>query len=274
MPITQEGIFNAADALAERGERPTLAKIREAVGGGSYTTISQAMDAWRLQREAVEEAQRVPIPDAILAGHQNLLAQVWNAAQDAAAARLENERRAFADARARDEAEKREAVQAADELMEQLDTARAERDAAATAKAELEDRVTALAKDSEKGRDLAARLLNECTKTTKDLEAALGEAKVAQEKSSHLEGELASQKVAIRELHEKLATANQGVGRLNEIRRTLEKTETLASERGQRIDELKRQLRDAEQALAQARQENRKLQDASKELEAPPPVGN
>ena len=43
MPLTAEQIHTAADALVEAGERPTLAAVRRAVGGGSFTTISEAM---------------------------------------------------------------------------------------------------------------------------------------------------------------------------------------------------------------------------------------
>ena len=45
---SQEAIWAAADALVEAGERPTLAAVRKAVGGGSFTTISEAMAEWRV----------------------------------------------------------------------------------------------------------------------------------------------------------------------------------------------------------------------------------
>ena len=40
---TKEDIWAAATTLVEAGERPTLSAVRRAVGGGSYTTISEAM---------------------------------------------------------------------------------------------------------------------------------------------------------------------------------------------------------------------------------------
>ena len=46
MAITKKAIFDAADVLDAGGQRPTLAALRKAVGGGSFTTISEAMKEW------------------------------------------------------------------------------------------------------------------------------------------------------------------------------------------------------------------------------------
>ena len=47
---TKEDIWAAATMLAEAGERPTLSAVRKVVGGGSYTTISEAMAEWRARQ--------------------------------------------------------------------------------------------------------------------------------------------------------------------------------------------------------------------------------
>ena len=46
MAITKKSIFDAADALDAGGQRPTLVAIRKAVGGGTFTTISEVMKEW------------------------------------------------------------------------------------------------------------------------------------------------------------------------------------------------------------------------------------
>jgi hypothetical protein len=46
MPTTTE-IHAIADRLAATGQRPTLAAVRKELGGGSFTTISEAMKDWR-----------------------------------------------------------------------------------------------------------------------------------------------------------------------------------------------------------------------------------
>jgi hypothetical protein len=43
MAITIQDIHAAADKIADAGEAPTLAAVRKALGGGSFTTISEAM---------------------------------------------------------------------------------------------------------------------------------------------------------------------------------------------------------------------------------------
>ena len=40
MAITTADIHAAADRIAEAGQQPTLAAVRSALGGGSFTTIS------------------------------------------------------------------------------------------------------------------------------------------------------------------------------------------------------------------------------------------
>jgi chromosome segregation ATPase len=45
--ITQEQVSAAADALVVAGERPTVDKIRQALGTGSPNTVSRMLDTWR-----------------------------------------------------------------------------------------------------------------------------------------------------------------------------------------------------------------------------------
>ena len=41
MAISIDDVFSAADRLSESGQQPTLAAVRSALGGGSFTTISE-----------------------------------------------------------------------------------------------------------------------------------------------------------------------------------------------------------------------------------------
>lgn len=45
--ITQEQVNTAADALVAGGEKPTVEKIRVALGTGSPNTITRMLDTWR-----------------------------------------------------------------------------------------------------------------------------------------------------------------------------------------------------------------------------------
>ena len=47
MAIDKQQIFKAANELDLTGHSPTLAAVRKVLGGGSFTTISEAMNEWR-----------------------------------------------------------------------------------------------------------------------------------------------------------------------------------------------------------------------------------
>lgn len=47
MALTIQQVHNTADQLQGQGIKPTLAEVRKALGGGSFTTISEAMKSWR-----------------------------------------------------------------------------------------------------------------------------------------------------------------------------------------------------------------------------------
>ena len=50
MAITRERIFEVAEAMDAAGQVPTLAAVRKAIGGGSFTTISEAMTEWKANK--------------------------------------------------------------------------------------------------------------------------------------------------------------------------------------------------------------------------------
>lgn len=45
--ITQEQVNEAADALVTAGDKPTVEKIREALGTGSPNTVTRMLEVWR-----------------------------------------------------------------------------------------------------------------------------------------------------------------------------------------------------------------------------------
>lgn len=114
--ITTETIHAAADQLAAAGERPTLARVREALGGGSFTTISEAMKTWRQAQEAEHALAQVEIPEAVAERLEAATGALWEAAVAEAERRLQAERDALAEARAEAEAEVAEAREAVETL--------------------------------------------------------------------------------------------------------------------------------------------------------------
>ncbi|RUL65780.1 DNA-binding protein [Dyella dinghuensis] len=59
--ITQEQVNAAADALVAAGEKPTVEKIREALGTGSPNTVTRMLEVWRgTLAQRLQEAMTLP----------------------------------------------------------------------------------------------------------------------------------------------------------------------------------------------------------------------
>ena len=81
--ITEQDVWNAADALLVEGARPTIERVRQKIGRGSPNTVSPHLDAWfsRLgARIADPQAFRAPEP-AAPEPVRALAEQLWQTAQ-------------------------------------------------------------------------------------------------------------------------------------------------------------------------------------------------
>lgn len=121
MAISKQAIFDAADALDAGGQRPTLAALRKAVGGGSFTTISEAMKEWWAVRAVREAPTREPAPAVVGERLGDVANEIWGLALQVANERLASEREAFDAARTQAEDEKQEAVELADAVTAELE---------------------------------------------------------------------------------------------------------------------------------------------------------
>ena len=112
MAITTQQIHSIADQLHEQGIKPTLAEVRKALGGGSFTTISEAMKSWRQDNQQEEQLRQVELPSGIAERLQALGADMWQTAIDIANDRLMKEREALESIKAKAQAEIDEAQEA------------------------------------------------------------------------------------------------------------------------------------------------------------------
>lgn len=71
---TEQLVFEAAAAIQANGQAPTIVKVQEFIGAGSYTTIKRHLDAWT-QSQAVAEA--VELPEAVAARSAELGRALW-----------------------------------------------------------------------------------------------------------------------------------------------------------------------------------------------------
>ena len=122
MAITREQILETANQLQAQGIKPTQTNVREALGGGSFTTIAEALREWRADQDQTAQLQQVVIPSDITDRTQVLIAQVWETAQTLANDRLVKEREALEHKEALINAE----IDEANKIIETLENEQAE----------------------------------------------------------------------------------------------------------------------------------------------------
>jgi hypothetical protein len=125
MALTKDLIFAAADAIAADGRTPTLAKVRAALGGGSFTTISEAMTEWKASQQSTVAPLPAPAPQEIAVKLAELGADVWGIALELANAQLAAEREALEASRVELDTARQEAAEAVNKLSAELETVRA-----------------------------------------------------------------------------------------------------------------------------------------------------
>lgn len=125
MAITKDQIWAVADELDQAGKPPTLAAVRKAVGGGSFTTIQEAMSEWKAKRQAKDVPVTEPAPPALTDRLNEVGVELWGMALQLANARLAADRDTLEVERVQLEADRQEAADLADQLNEELDAAKA-----------------------------------------------------------------------------------------------------------------------------------------------------
>ncbi len=127
MAITLHEIHTIADAIAAEGGNPTLAAVRKRLGGGSFTTISEGMQAWKVKHQAqtIVTPLREAAPAAISERLSAFGNEVWAIALELSNARLQSEREALEQVRKELAQTQQETIDLADQLNEELEIAQA-----------------------------------------------------------------------------------------------------------------------------------------------------
>ena len=107
--------------LVEQGQSPTLAAVRRALGGGSFTTISEFMAEWRAVNLANSQPIREAAPRAVADRLQELGNEVWAAALELANGRLAAERDSLEAHRVELEHRQAEVAEMADQMAEEIE---------------------------------------------------------------------------------------------------------------------------------------------------------
>lgn len=192
MAITKEQIFAAANELDAAGQNPTLAAVRKAVGGGSFTTISEAMSEWRASKTAQAAPMREPAPQAVTDKLAELGADLWGVALEMANTRLAAEREALEGVRVEMEAARQEAAELADQLTVELD--------------ETKSRLASIEAAEAAARGEAAALRDELAAMRERVATAEARAGELRTELDHAHTDAAAQRALVYEANAELAT--------------------------------------------------------------------
>ena len=116
MALTTEQIHQTAQELTEKGINPTLANVRQALGGGSFTTIGEALKTWKEAQKDNEKLKEIDIAPQIKDKAHLLIGELWQNALDLADERLKLEREALAVAQQQADAKVAEMAEALEQV--------------------------------------------------------------------------------------------------------------------------------------------------------------
>ena len=116
MALTTEQIHQTAQELTEKGINPTLANVRSALGGGSFTTIGEALKTWKQAQKDNEKLKEIDIAPQIKDKADVLIGELWQNALDLADERLKLEREALAVAQQQADAKVAEMAEALEQV--------------------------------------------------------------------------------------------------------------------------------------------------------------
>jgi hypothetical protein len=225
--ITQAQVNHAADALLQRGIRPTIEKLRAELGTGSPNTLMRMIDAWwagLAERLAAQARADLPgVPEPVQRGMQALWTEAVVAARLDAEARVA-EREQQADARLKEVAasqvESQNALAAAHQAREAAQAELAtERRRSAELQSALTDALRTLKETQasleglrRNGEDERARLRSDLeravaaeTRWLRELDRAREDAKATAREAKAVHNELSREKAKRQRLAEELA---------------------------------------------------------------------
>jgi beta-phosphoglucomutase-like phosphatase (HAD superfamily) len=119
MAITTAQIHQAANQIDKEGKRPTLAGVRTVLGGGSFSTIQEAMKTWK-RAEDEEAVEASPVPTDLADAAETMIAKLWEIGEKLAAEALDHERNSFHEELFQANEARDDAVSAADDIAEEM----------------------------------------------------------------------------------------------------------------------------------------------------------
>jgi len=78
--VTFERVKEIAETLLKAGSTPTIIKVQNAIGGGSYTTVKRYLDQWHQERFKAAPEDLKNVPEELLTLSNQLALQAWQMA--------------------------------------------------------------------------------------------------------------------------------------------------------------------------------------------------
>jgi chromosome segregation ATPase len=265
--VPESDVFAAADRVLERGERPTVERVRVELGRGSPARVGQLLEAWwdALARRLAGETRLPELPKAA----STAFTELWRVATEAARGQLEA---AFAQRRGEMDAEAAQWAAEKAELMLELERADSERVTAIEARsrsdARLEDLQRLLAQHEaqhaddvgrleelnarvealeQERRELAERLASREAAAAQERDAAASHLRAVEDRAN-VEIDRARQEAkglrarAEQLEHQAAQAAEASRNRESEARQALARAEQAATEQRARVQALEEQL--------------------------------
>jgi chromosome segregation ATPase len=82
--VTEDAVAEVAQQLVEAGEEPSIIRVQAVIGGGSFSTVKRALDAWKAERQ-VAAAAPVAAPPQIVQRAAEFGRLLWQEAASLAA---------------------------------------------------------------------------------------------------------------------------------------------------------------------------------------------
>lgn len=204
--ITKETFFETADRLLEeQGKPPTQGQMRDALGGGSFTTIGPLMKDWEAARAEQAEARETTVPDAVQVALSEVAGRLWQVASNEAALGVEAARREVEEMR-------KEAAAEAASSSEAIAIVEGERDAALERiealngdLSEVRSELDGVKKDLRGQIEARTRAETQVEAATARADRAEQERKIASEERLKVESEASSLRESNATMREKLA---------------------------------------------------------------------
>lgn len=95
LKVTRDKVFAACDAMMAKSIKPTQQLLKEALGGGSFTSISPLFREWKSAQQQVMPVAAAPVPETLKKAMDMSISQIWALAQEASEATMAGEREAL-----------------------------------------------------------------------------------------------------------------------------------------------------------------------------------